>query len=54
MYIQDTETLETPKKTWVKPDMEIVQKNIVQLGSIPTYPESVPTIGGLFVGSAGS
>lgn len=39
------------KKDWVKPEIEILSKDIVKVGLVSSFPESVPTGFGSF-GSA--
>lgn len=31
------------KKDWIKPELEVISKDIVKTGSISSYPESAPT-----------
>jgi hypothetical protein len=38
---------DSPKKTWIKPEIEILSKDIIQSGSVSVVGEGVPTTFGL-------
>lgn len=42
---------ETTLKPWIKPTVEIISKDRIQVGSVSTTPEGNPTPGTIFTGS---
>lgn len=51
MENQKFETEESILKPWKKPELEIISKDKIQVGSVPTTPEGIATPGTTFTGS---